>query len=98
MRAEKILKFKELTFASTFFYKNTLYKNTEAQIIQKLRAIQEQWPGWKQGSKKKLQEWDIDQINWNLTHKWAMNEQNAQAQKKLSNKIKYMPSKPLAET
>ena len=32
---------------------------------------------------KKLEGWEIDQINWNLTPKWAMNVQNAQAQKKL---------------
>ena len=32
-----------------------------------------------------LQGWEIDQINWNLTHKWAMNEQNAQTQKKRYN-------------
>ena len=47
---------------------------------------------------KKLQEWEIDQINWNLIHKWAMNEQNAQAQKKLYNKIRSMPSKSSAAT
>ena len=28
---------------------------------------------------KKIQGWEMDQINWNLTEKWAMNEQNAQA-------------------
>ena len=31
---------------------HTLYKNTEAQITQKLRTIQEQRPGWIQGPKK----------------------------------------------
>ena len=36
---------------------------------------------------KNLQGWEIDQINWNLTHKWAMNQQNAQVQKKLYNKV-----------
>ena len=40
----------------------------------------------------------IDQINWNLTHKWPMHEQNAQAQKKLYNKIRSMPSKSSAAT
>ena len=47
---------------------------------------------------KKLQGWEIGQINWNLTHTWAMNEQHAQAQKKLYNKIRYMPSKSSAVT
>ena len=47
---------------------------------------------------KNLQGWEIDQINWNLTHKWAMNEQNAHAQKKLYNKIRSMPSKSSATT
>ena len=37
-----------------FFYKNTLYKNTEAQTTQKLRTISEQWPAWMQGPKKSL--------------------------------------------
>ena len=35
-----------------FFYKNTLYTNSEAYITQKLRIIEEQWPGWIQGTKK----------------------------------------------
>ena len=38
-----------------FFYKNTLHKNTEAQITQKIRTVYEQWPGWMQRSKKTLE-------------------------------------------
>ena len=60
-----------------FLYKNTLYDKTETQITHKLRTIKEQWPGWMQGHKK-LQGWEADQVNWNLTHKWAIIEQNAQ--------------------
>ena len=40
----------------------------------------------------------MDQINWNLTEKWAMNEQNAQAEKKLYNKMRSMQSKSSAAT
>ena len=47
---------------------------------------------------KKLQGWGIHQINLNLIHKWAMNEQNAQAQNKLYNKKKSMKSKSSAAT
>ena len=47
---------------------------------------------------KKRKGWEIDQINWKLIHKWAMNEQNAQAQKKLYDKIRSMPSKSSAAT
>ena len=35
-----------------FLYKNTFCKNTEAQITQKIRTIQEQRPGWMQVPKK----------------------------------------------
>ena len=45
---------------------------------------------------EKLQGWEIDQINWNLTHKWEINEQNVEAQKKIYNTIRFMPSKSSA--
>ena len=45
---------------------------------------------------KNLQGREIDQINWNLIQKWAMNKQNAQALKKLYNKIRSMSSKSSA--
>ena len=41
-----------LGFELHFFYKNALYKNTKAQIIEKLRTILEQLPGWMQGPRK----------------------------------------------
>ena len=39
------------------------------------------------GGPEKPEGWGIDQISWKFTHKWTVNEQNAQAQKKLGNKI-----------
>ena len=51
-----------------------------------------------QGPKTLKGEKKIEKINWNLTHKWVMNEQNAQAQKKLYNKKRSVPSKSSAAT
>ena len=39
-------------FFVQLFYKNKLYKNTEAHITKRLRTIKKQWPGWMQGHKK----------------------------------------------
>ena len=79
-------------FSVQFFYKNTLYKNTEAQITQKLRTMtrldartQNNFKGEKK--LKSIETW----------HKWAMNEENAQTQKKLYNR-RSMPSKSSAAT
>ena len=75
-------------FIRTHFIRKHFIRTPRLRLSKKLRAIEEQCK-----DAKKLQGWD-----WNLTHKWVMNEQNAQAQKKPYNKIRSMPLKSLATT
>ena len=51
-----------------------------------------------QGPKKTSRVRNRSNHGGNLTGKWAVNEQNAQPEKKLYNKISHMPSKSSVET
>ena len=57
------------------FYKNTLYKKTEARITQKLRTIEEQWVNWMQGPKN-LERWEKDwknqlKLDTQMSNEWT---------------------------
>ena len=68
---------------------NTLYKNTEAQITQKLRTIKEQWPGWMQKFKK------TSRVR-NGSNQLKLDTQMSNEWTECCDKIRSMPSKSSA--